>query len=827
MTTTTQDKARQALLDIQRYLADEIAPLMAVDAAKTLLRMPPKYGAVAIEHWLESQLSAPNSAVTVSSYLYHAVKKMHLFSECKLVNPAAMNQYVTQLSQSVTHLCPEREQAELRLRLSRIGEAEIKLSAPVRLLNRELGSEAEEQRIKLIEEEHKQTQAQSDSDAEGKGSQVLVSPRVAMLMERLETQQRTDPQQKDATDPDETMVNLLSRAAIDAGDSAQFESSLAQVRQLGIEPKLDHVFRQLGKQLPGWEVDLKQGHLVDEASLGHLLKAMHRIVSLAGTSEEGVDRFGSMIYAAIEQLNDGHLAQAVSMFDVAQRLIDEEKVDAQLASLVKTRAQGSVSLAALRKFASTTGKHGLLRNVLNFFQAFSPSSLLERLDGESKRNVRKLILSLLEVLGPPCRPELLDRLARYQKGVLPDPGAFYSRNVVFLLRRIPRVSEDDLEQELELLSAHSLPEQPFMVTKEAVGALALLTEPKAERILLDRLAAFEYGAVDGSLPYAQEETLEMLERTCAALARLGTPNAVQAVVDHGFRNESQLGDTLRHLQHLGTWNLNRHPVELRKLIDGLRKLLPAKVLGVFVGGKTLDVSYLVRALSGTPEPEVKALFKEIVERFAGREFAEQASEGLARFDSKAVPENETGQAISGDLQLFELPNLLQSIADSKQTGRLIVSDTNGSDRAVMLLSDGKVHHCENGRLRGLDAVCHLFERPQPGTFRLKRISPDQAQSPDGTVLDVFSTILEAMRRHDEFQQDRAIVPDGSSLMPGDAKPSMPESEKDAAFARNVWAEAVRGTAPETCEGTVGDAYRIRRLYLHWLESGALSLRPTA
>ena len=87
---TTSEATRQALLDMQRYLADEIAPMMAVDAATTLLRLPPDYGATVVQHWLEAQLSAPDRAVTVSSYLYHAVKKIHLFSELKLVDPTAM-----------------------------------------------------------------------------------------------------------------------------------------------------------------------------------------------------------------------------------------------------------------------------------------------------------------------------------------------------------------------------------------------------------------------------------------------------------------------------------------------------------------------------------------------------------------------------------------------------------------------------------------------------------------------------------------------------------------------------------------------------------------
>jgi len=82
--------------------------------------------------------------------------------------------------------------------------------------------------------------------------------------------------------------------------------------------------------------------------------------------------------------------------------------------------------------------------------------------------------------------------------------------VVFLLRRIPRGPDDDQQRELELLGKYSHPEQPFMVTKEAVGALALLNLPQAEKVLIDRLTSFEYAAIDGSLPYAPEEVLEIL-----------------------------------------------------------------------------------------------------------------------------------------------------------------------------------------------------------------------------------------------------------------------------------------------------------------------------
>ena len=121
------------------------------------------------------------------------------------------------------------------------------------------------------------------------------------------------------------------------------------------------------------------------------------------------------------------------------------------------------------------------------------------------------------------------------------------------------------------------------------------------------------------------------------------------------------------------------------------------------------------------------------------------------------------EELSGDLDLFGLPTLLQSMAESELTGRLTIAERNGRDRAVLFLSAGKIARCDVGRLSGTDAVCQLFERPKPGTFRFEHTPTDEAAAQGQKPLDVMSTIMEAMRRDDEFQRDRAIVPDGSSL----------------------------------------------------------------
>jgi hypothetical protein len=816
-----QEDAKRAMIEVQRYLADEIAPMMAADAAAVLVRMPPKYGAVVVRSWIEAQLRTPDRAVPVSSYVYHAMKKLHHLAELRVVEAKEMSRYVADLSRMVVRLCPEAEQTDLRLQLSRIAEAETTLSAPVQLLNRELSSAAEETRLRQTLE------ATEEDDSHPRVGLPPASPRLAMLTGRLE-ELRGAPTQEAACEAAQDLVaRVLTTAATEARDGEQLEASLARLRQLGVEAEIDRrMFRLLGRRLPEWEVDLERAKPDDDRPAGRLLQAMRGIVAMAGSSEEGIRRFSEMVYAAIEQFNEGHLAQAVAMLDLAQRLIEEKKVDGELARIVKNRAQSAVDLGPLRQFASTSAKHGLLRKVLRFFPIFTPDSILDRLDGEPKRETRKLMLSLLEVHGPPCRTKILDRLTGYASGKLPDPSGFYSRNVMYLLKRIPRGAHDDVPSEIALLAEYSRPQRPFMVTKEAVGALAGLSLPKVSQILAQRLEDFERSAHPGATDYTGEEMLEILDRTCAALASLGTQEAVRKVVAHARLEDPRLGDTVGRLRHLAGCDLSGHDA-LREILDWLRKALPAKVLGVVLGRRVGDAISLVQALSGTRQPEVLRLFEEIVQRYAGQDFAERAREALATFQAGSVPVPAAAEGVAGDLELFGLPALLQSLADARQTGRLTVSERNGHDRAVILFCDGSIAGAEAGQLRDEYAVYEIIERPRPGSFRFERTPPEDTARA-GHALEVVPLILEAMRRYDEFQEDRALVPDGTSLMPTGARPSLPEDENDRNLVEAVWREASRGTAPESYAGLSGsDSYRVRRLYAHWLENGALKRRPAA
>ena len=89
-------------------------------------------------------------------------------------------------------------------------------------------------------------------------------------------------------------------------------------------------------------------------------------------------------------------------------------------------------------------------------------------------------------------------------------------------------------------------------------------------------------------------------------------------------------------------------------------------------------------------------------------------------------------------------------------------------------------------------------------------------------MEVLPAILEALRRHDEFQHARVLIPDECSLAPTGDKPTRAENETDPAFMKTVWQKAASGATPNACEAEMPvDSYRIRRLYAHWVEEGAL------
>ena len=808
---------RQAADELQRYLSDEIAPMMVVEYFEQLAPQPPELTAKIIAKWILSQHNRPAENVATADLIYHALKKLSLLSELELVRRATMIRSIHEISRMLLHVCPEAQRDELRIRLSHLGETATVLASRAEFLHREAGAEGAAPPVgaAAIGMRARAASAEPKPDAEtlDRGAKAL-----SLLLGGLAKLRKPNaPREKEG--PEAAMLaQILSTAALESKTNEDLARHLERVKQEGVATPIGQVFRALGWSLPGWGTIGEEGKTVD-ARTGRQLKAMDRIVALAPDAQERAKRWGEMIYAAIEQLNEGRLAQAVSILEVAKRLITERRPDAEIVGQVLAQAEAAISEDLLRRLAEVPAKHGLLRKVLDFFPSLRPQMLLMHLDGEIRREKRKLILTLLECHGPACRGAVITQLAAVLRGETSDPEGFYRRNLAFLLRRIPRTGHERIEEEMDLLAAMIVPEEPLISAKDAVGALGELRHRPAELALVDRLRRLESELIArGGTP----EGWELADRLCAALARQGSVRAIRAIAAHAYNRASALGDALARFELLSRLDLTVDPEQLAVLLKAIRDLTPSKVLGFVAKRGHHELSCLMQAVSGTPTLEVRTALEAIAEKLSGHRLGEQAQRILAKLEPSA---RKTTEALTGDLELFGLPNLLQSLAGSQSSGELVLFDAHQARQGSIAMAGGKVTRCDAGGLSGAEAVYLFMEKPFPGTFAFRSAADDGAAAA-ASALDPMSLILEGARRHDEYQQAKAFAPDGVRFEPAGIPAVRPEDENDGDFASNVWDRAAAGTTANDCEREMKtDPFRVRRLYAHWVEGRAL--RPRA
>jgi len=178
-------------------------------------------------------------------------------------------------------------------------------------------------------------------------------------------------------------------------------------------------------------------------------------------------------------------------------------------------------------------------------------------------------------------------------------------------------------------------------------------------------------------------------------------------------------------------------------------------------------------------------------------------------------------SLSGDLEVFGMPGLLQNLQQSESSGHLVVRAASGAERAQLDLAEGRLAGCRCGELKGEAAFYQILETPSPGTFEFTRVPPGTIPPPPSGG-DLLALLMEAMRRFDEFQRLRALVPDRAALALGEGKPSPPPGEADGELIRRLWTAVRRSASVGECEREAAvDSYRVRAVLAHWLEEGVL------
>jgi hypothetical protein len=176
---------QEAILELQQYLSDSLPPLVVADSIQLLMKYPPEAVIPTIRAWTAAQYrGGAGSGVPVSDYLFHALKKIHMMSEFKLVPQEPMNAYLGQLKRGVIAICPAEDREILLENLSRLGEQTSTAAvSPVQQIHRQTEGGA----IASASAARRPTEA-GEGAASASDEALRGLRRVSLLLERLEAQ---------------------------------------------------------------------------------------------------------------------------------------------------------------------------------------------------------------------------------------------------------------------------------------------------------------------------------------------------------------------------------------------------------------------------------------------------------------------------------------------------------------------------------------------------------------------------------------------------------------------------------------------------------------
>lgn len=644
------------------------------------------------------------------------------------------------------------------------------------------------------------------------------SPRLTLLLDRLDVLKKSGPEVRS---PGELVAETMVTAALQARTAADIEATIQDLVRRGTVRGTADLFRVLVQALPSYWTP-GSGPTTTPAAL----LALERLCALAGGPEEGARRFREMVEAAVREFNQGALGRAGRVFELAERILEAGEVEAALVEPLRQTGHEQLNLERVRRLVESRDRSALSPAVLRFFRVFAPDAIIDKMRREPRQERRRLLLAFLETHGPEGR-----RAARERMGQLSDhePDFYLLRNLVHLLRTIPRPPGSPIDPELARVARLLVPENPPYLVNEVVEYLGEARHPVAVQVLVAFLRSLEDGLLDAGGDTWEEDRRRYrayLDRTSAALARQSTPGAWTAVVEHGLKTDGALGNAAARLADLAACDLSQAPRLAARLVAAAQAALPKGVLAEPGPGVKARLLAFVTALSGTRLPEVKELFEALSARFSDQEAGELAARALRAWSSGATlgPDGRglKEASLSGDLEMFALPTLLQNLAEMHATGDLTLLDDRGRRRASLTVAFGRIASARYGRLSGAAAVFEMLERPFGGTFAFRQDAPASGKTGEG--FEVTEIILEGLRRHDELRRAALLAPDGCALEVTGLAPSAVPGEADIDFVTALWEKAVSGISPLECEPLFAvDAYRVRRCLAYWLEAGALRL----
>lgn len=827
---------------LKRYLSDEIAPMIFANNAGEIFEVPPQVVAAEIGSWIGDQISGASN-MSVADLIAHAATKLHQLGILELIPREEVARHIGVLRPHLDALCPPEQRPGLAQALAHLEKSTALSSSKTEILHKQVqgpgggggggyGGAAPTGGYPVPPGGPAGPAAAGLGAIGAAGADPSALRRLNLLLDRLQqaipVQAGTPAAAGAAGERSAVLAHVVEEVASRAASSHELESQLGFLKELGIAGLGSGVFQLLSQGLPDWAPPPYDA-VAGEDSPSMAARAMRKVVRLSKDPAELLSRFTELVGVAVDEFNRGALGRSVTMFDLAGRMIEGGEVGAATAGPVVEEIYGKLERDRLVALADDPDKRLLLHRVMKFFPELRAERLLARLIDEEDREQRLHLLQLLRAHGQEARMEAVQALDDSFSGSERLPW-HVERNLLYLMRAIPPPSDENVEHEIDLLNLSSDLGGPLPVVRESLTALIHLQHQRAYAIVAARISQLEDAlTATASLPLDAKEVRLLLSNTIKQLCASRTNDALEIVITHGLKGTPQLGDTYARMAQLSGQDLSEYPAQLVRILDAVNQELPRRFLGMSIGAqrKALVLDQLVTAVSGTRSAEVQKLLSEIVEKFADQSYGKIARQALARAGRPAAPEARPADdsiTLSGDLALFGLPNLLQNLADTGLTGVLEIGAAGGREAAARIeLVKGEMVAAAAGRLADELAVYQLLERPVEGRFRfLNDDSAGDSRPSSASSRSVMSLLMEGMRRYDEFNRARSLVPDDARFKSSGKKPTDVKEDADPKLAKEVWGRASAGKPAAEAEAEIAiDCFRVRRLYEHWVTEGTL------
>ena len=828
------NEAREALDELDQYLADSVPPLLVADSVRSLMLHPSRLLAQHLVSWAAA--AGGKDPGDLGEPLAKAITRIYQLAHLQLVPRKEMSIFLSQFGPVLLDACPADARGKVRAVIAQLVGGGSEPARDSRPLDFELsqGGGAHEPELSAF----------SDS----------LARRLVPLLEQMARTLIQEPKARTPAAGQEVVSQLLAAVTRTADSPQQLDERLDKLKTMGLNTDVPSVLRTLGGSVPNWAVVSAPPSPTGPSAPGETaptiealsnysdtrLRAMQRIVELGKAPEESCERFDHMLQTAVEQFNQGAAGRAVSILESARQLVAQERLPSTQANPLWDKAAEKIQWHRFEVSLPDPVQHQLLRQFLSFFPVLSPLNLLTDLRRKGEKTGRRLLISLLQVHGESARPDIRKRLEFLLDEELEIDWDF-TKDLVGVLASISPQDRTAPPEEIILLTRLAALPVPLPVFRELVRYATQISLTQSTGLLttlLEPPRPVETGR-RGALESDQGTHWTLLfEQILTRLAGSDDPSVRRLVLKYCLDTDLQTGISTAPLAALGSRDLATEPDTVGRLLKLLKRNLPSRLTSWIRKPREYPLLDLVRALSGTSSPQVRSTLTQVARRFPTRSFGVAAIRALGQQEAESPAEKAVGTAereaaatglesdillLEGELHSFNLPSLIQHLEASSATGLLELLNSAEFVEGTATFVRGQLFHCQAGRLRGKEALYALLETPVFGRFRVRGSSAiEPAEGQAAGPLPVVPILLEGMKRYDEYQQLRLLVPDDTVFTPTGERPGRPEGEDDADFVRQVWADAVFGKTAAQCETSIAaDPYRTRRLLAYWLADGVL------